>query len=115
MSMATTAPTKDVFQNQAQGLMPPAPKLTAHSLKRYRWRSILGIVGPILLLALYSYICFYYLAHPALNNVIPEFLSDACNPFYGWFLVSIFTLDVWSPSFLLSLGLGAGSCSSSWT
>src|SRR5690349_18541751 len=69
------------------------PGDTAYHLRRYVWRTILSITGPILLLGFYAFICLQYLSRPPQNDIVLSVYPDALGPFYAWFIVSIFTLD----------------------
>lgn len=71
---------------------------THYRLRRYKWRTLLNIIGPLLLLGFYALICFYFLARPPVNNVVIANHSrlarfDARVAYYFWFVVSVFTLE----------------------
>jgi hypothetical protein len=62
-------------------------------MKRYLWRSVLTITGPLVVLAFYALICFHFLAHPLANNVSPSLTINASWVYYFWFLTSIFIME----------------------
>lgn len=68
-------------------------RTSVYTLRRFSWRAILGIVGPLALLGLYTYICLHYLRNPPKNNIVGVVYVNAQIMFYIWFVVSIFALD----------------------
>lgn len=41
-----------------------------YQLRHYKWRTFLNILGPSLVLGYYSFVCFYFLASPSVNNIV---------------------------------------------
>ena len=95
--MATTNTTAayQALHHQAPALVKPpsSAPIQTYSLQRYVWRAFLSIVGPILLLAFYTFICFYYLERAPINNIVHSVGFDARGTNYAWFVLSIFALD----------------------
>lgn len=73
-----------------------------YRLRRYKWRTFLNISGPLLVLGYYAFVCFYFLANPPLNNIVPVSQVDGRWIFYGWIIISIFILD-WARSGLANI------------
>lgn len=63
-----------------------------YRLRRFTWRGFLGIIGPLIVLGFYGFICFNYLVRPAQNDIVPNTL-DARWVYYGWFVTVVFSLD----------------------
>jgi hypothetical protein len=47
----------------------------SYRLERSIWRGILGMIGSLLLLGFYDFICFNYLAQLAQNDIVPNTLD----------------------------------------
>lgn len=77
-----------------------------YRLRRFTWRASLSIVGPLLLVGFYAFICFYYLNRPVENGIIPFNGADGRACFYAWFILSIFALD-WARSALANVQAAA--------
>ncbi|KAJ3579827.1 hypothetical protein NPX13_g739 [Xylaria arbuscula] len=60
-------------------------------------RTLLNILGPISIIALYAYITRYYLSAPSANSIITKRPIDANVVFYSWWLINAFVLD-WARS-----------------
>lgn len=88
------------------GSAPHAPSSSVYRLSPYRWRTFLNILGPLLVLGFYSFVCFYFLNKPLVNNIIPSTKVDGRLVFYSWFMISIFILD-WARSGLANLEAAA--------
>ena len=79
------------------GLNDSTPYISTYRLHRYKWRTFLNILGPSLVLGFYGFICFYFLANPPLNDIVPSTQVDARWVFYLWIITSVFILD-WARS-----------------
>ena len=85
----------------------PAPN-AYHSLsetyhiRRYHWRSLLTLVGPLIVTAFFIWICIYYLLHPPINDIVTTSHVDGNWVFYAWFIISIFVID-WARTGLANL------------
>lgn len=88
------------------GSAPHAPSSLVYQLSRYRWRTFLNILGPLLVLGFYSFVCFYFLNNPLVNNIIPSTRVDGRWVFYSWYIISVFILD-WARSGLANLEAAA--------
>ncbi len=73
-----------------------------YRLRRYRWRAFLGIVGPLLVIGFYAFICGRYLLHPAQNGVVTVSTIDARWVYYAWFVTVVFILD-WAKTGLANI------------
>ncbi|KAJ9657001.1 hypothetical protein H2198_004601 [Neophaeococcomyces mojaviensis] len=68
---------------------------STYQLQNYHWRSFLTFVGPLAVLALYTFTCRAFLARPPVNDVVDTVYPGARWIYFVWFVIIIFTLD-WS-------------------
>lgn len=90
----------------SQGSVKSAGKKAEYLLKRYLWRSFLTIVGPLMVLGFYTFICFYFLADPLSNSIFPSSSLNANWVYFCWFLISVFVLD-WARTGLANIEASA--------
>lgn len=77
-----------------------------YRLDHYHWRSFLTFAGPLLVLVLYAFICFAFLARPPVNDVVENAYRGARWLYFVWFVIVIFTLD-WSRTGLANIEAAA--------
>lgn len=65
----------------------------AYRLRRYKWRTFFNILGPSFVLGYYGFVCFYFLANPPVNDIVPSRQVDARGIFYMWVFIMMFLLE----------------------
>lgn len=65
----------------------------SYRLRHYRWRSLLTLFGPVIVLGYYIYICVYFLLRPPINNIVLHTNINGNWIFYIWFLLSVLMLE----------------------
>ncbi|EEP82822.1 predicted protein [Uncinocarpus reesii 1704] len=67
--------------------------LANYKFKRYIFRAVLNVLGPVIVTLFYFLILRYYLWEPAENEIIPSRPVDAKGVFFAWLILGIFVLD----------------------
>lgn len=96
--MASRFDSEPFLHGDVASQMKPLPsdpplKPFNYQLRRYKWRTFLSLIGPLLVLGFYAFICFQYLNRPAENDIVPEKALDARWVYYAWFITVVFILD----------------------
>lgn len=64
-----------------------------YRLRKFTWRSLLTLFGPLLVLAFYIIICVSFLARPFPFGIVPCIWIDARWSYYIWFILAVFMLE----------------------
>ncbi|KPI37127.1 uncharacterized protein AB675_3702 [Cyphellophora attinorum] len=86
-------PVPQVYIKISTAVTAHSPIAATYTLRRYPWRTLLGIAGPLCFLGFYAHICYYYLDKQPIYGILLTSKADATPMFYAWFVISIFSLD----------------------